>query len=302
MTKSFKSGFVAVMGRPNVGKSSLVNRMVGEKVAIVSPKPQTTRNRISAILTTENYQVVFEDTPGMHKPRSPLARFMQKSWESAASGTDVALAVIDGSDGLTPADLDVLRNLQKLDCPVFVAVNKTDDAKPERVMPALSALSELGFLAEIIPVSARTGENVPLLLEKLISALPEGEKYYPDGELTDKSERFMASEIVREKVLQLFQQEIPHGVGVTVEKFYFDSEKNLHEIDAVIVCEKASHKPMLIGKGGAALKKVGSLARPELERLTGTKVYLTLWVKVKEGWRDSDNLLRQLGYDSKRDL
>lgn len=300
--KKFKSGFVAVLGRSNVGKSTLVNRLVGEKVAIVSPKPQTTRNKIAAILTTEDYQIIFEDTPGMHKAKSALSKFMKKSWEAASAETDIIVVVIDGALGLTDSDLAVINGLESKKCPVIAVVNKIDEAKPDTVMPALAELSKLPFLTDIIPMSAKTGENKELLLNKILSLLPEGTPYYGKEELTDKSERFMVSEIIREKVLLYFQQEIPHGVNVSIEKFTLNEEKDLFEIDAVLMCEKASHKPMLIGKGGASLKKIGSTARPEIEKLLGKQVYLTTWVKVKEDWRESDNLLRQMGYDNKKDI
>ena len=185
---------------------------------------------------------------------------------------------------------------------MIAVVNKIDEAKPDTVMPALAELSKLPFLTDIIPMSAKTGENKELLLNKILSLLPEGTPYYGKEELTDKSERFMVSEIIREKVLLYFQQEIPHGVNVSIEKFTLNEEKDLFEIDAVLMCEKASHKPMLIGKGGASLKKIGSTARPEIEKLLGKQVYLTTWVKVKEDWRESDNLLRQMVYDNKKDI
>ncbi len=300
--KKFRSGFVAVLGRPNVGKSTLVNRLAGEKIAIVTPKPQTTRNKIAAVITTDSYQLILEDTPGQHPPKTALSRFMQRGWESAAADADAAVLVIDGERGVTAGDRHIIGDLQKKSYPIIAVVNKCDRAGKESVFPALSALAEQGIFKEVLPVSAKTGENCELLLQKLVSFLPEGQKYYPDDEITDKSERFLASEIVREKVLLYYQQEIPHGIVVTIEKFSEDSERGLIEIDAVLVCEKASHKPILIGKDGLALKKIGSSARPALEKLLGKKVYLTMWVKVKEDWRDSDVQLRRLGYDSKKDV
>lgn len=295
--KGFKSGFAAIIGRANVGKSTLLNRLIGEKVSIVSPKPQTTRNKIAGILTTEDYQIVFEDTPGIHSARTALARYMQKSWESAYGATDVIIAVLDGKQGVTERDLKILERFSDGKIPLIAAVNKTDIGTKEQVVPALSVLNGLPYLREVLPISARTGENVDLLLEKAVSFLKEGQKYFDEDEYTDQSVRFMAAEIIREKILLHFDQEVPHGIGVVIDKFEQDEVRGVCEIYATIVCEKASHKPILLGKQGSAIRKIGEAARRDLEQLVGTRVYLNTWVKVKEDWRESDNVIRQLGYD-----
>ena len=300
MKEGFKSGFAVLLGRPNVGKSTLLNRLVGQKVAICSPKPQTTRNKIAGIVTREDFQVVFEDTPGIFEGKNALSRYMQKNREAATKDTDAVVLVLDGSEGLTRADREILARFSESKVPVIAAVNKSDAARAEVMAPLLAELSSLGFLREILPVSARTGENVEILLQKIAGLLPEGMPFYGEDEVTDKPMRFLAAEVIREKILLHFDQEIPHGVCVEIEKFAFDPERNLTEIGAVIVCEKASHKPILIGKGGLALKKIGQSARAELEKMLDGKVFLTLFVKVKEAWRDSDVLMNQLGFDPKK--
>ena len=295
--KGFQSGFAAIIGRPNVGKSTLLNRLIGEKVSIVSPKPQTTRNRIAGILTTENYQIIFEDTPGIHSAKTALSRYMQRSWESAFDATDVVIVVIDGKTGVTDRDMRILSRFSDGKIPVIAAVNKTDIGSREEVVPALAALGELPYLREVLPISAKTGENVDILLQKAVSFLKEGEKYYAEDEYTDRSVRFMASEIIREKILLYFNQEVPHGIGVVIDKFEYDEARGLYEVYATIVCERQSHKPILLGKQGAAIRKIGEAARRDIEELVGAKVYLNTWIKVKEDWRESDNVIRQLGYD-----
>lgn len=296
MENAFKSGFVTIIGKPNVGKSTFLNSILGEKVSIVSPKPQTTRNRIRGILTGEDYQIVFQDTPGLLKRTNKLAEFMQRSIELAHSDSDVILFLIDALKGIGPDEAELLEKYRER--PLIVLVNKTDEAKPEQVMPVLKYLSEKG-IENVFPVSALTGKNVDLVKAKIIELLPEGEMYYPEDMVTDRSDRFMAAEIIREKTLLLYEQEIPHGIGVSISKYNYNEAKNLMEIDAEIFCEKDSHKAIIIGKQGAGLKRVGSDARRELENLLGTKVFLTLWVKVKEKWRDDDLVLNELGYGKK---
>jgi len=296
--KQFKSGFVAILGRPNAGKSTLVNKLMGEKVSIVSPKPQTTRNKISAILTGTGYQIIFEDTPGTIKSSSKLSQYMQKSIESAGAGTDVVIVMIDACKGLTNDDTALLEKYNDKDIKLLCLVNKTDEAKPEQVMPILKYLSQKNF-KEVIPISAKTGENVDIVLKKIVEMLPQGEKYYPEDMLTDKTERFMAAEIIREKMLYLYQQEIPHGIGINITKYHFNEEKDITEIDAEIFCEKEGHKAIIIGKNGEGLKRAGAKARMDLQKMTGGKVFLSLWVKVKKDWRDSDFLLNELGYNKK---
>ena len=294
MSKKFRSGFVAILGRPNVGKSSIMNRFVGEKVAIVSNHPQTTRNKLLGVATGEDWQIVFVDTPGLHKPRTKLGEFMMKSAEDAREGVDAVLAVVDGQR-IGDGDRAVLKDVAQMKCPKFLAVNKIDIVTPEKLMPQLATLNDCGF-DTIASVSARTGENIDELLHLLIDAMPEGPKYFPDDMITDQPERVMCAEIIREKALRNLRDEIPHGVGVEMMQIKKVSP-TLTEIHADIYCERASHKSIIIGKQGAMLSKIGSEARTDIEHLLGTKVMLKLWVKVREGWRNRESDLRSLGYE-----
>ena len=292
--KKFRSGFVAILGRPNVGKSSIMNRIVGEKVAIVSNHPQTTRSKLLGVATGEDWQIVFVDTPGLHKPRTKLGEYMMKSASDAREGVDAVLAVVDGQR-IGGGDKAVLEDIQGMRCPRFLAVNKIDIVTPEKLMPQLAELNEFKF-DQIFSVSARTGENVDLLLEKLIEAMPEGPKYFPDDMITDQPERVMCAEIIREKALHNLRDEIPHGVGVEMLQIK-KVGPNLTEIHANVYCERDSHKSIIIGKQGAMLQKIGSAARTDIERLLGTKVMLKLWVKVRLDWRNRAGDLRTLGYE-----
>ena len=294
MSKKFRSGFVAILGRPNVGKSSLMNRFVGEKVAIVSNHPQTTRNKLLGVATGEDWQIVFVDTPGLHKPRTKLGEFMMKSASDAREGVDAVLAVVDGQR-IGDGDRAVLEDVFQMKCPKFLAVNKIDVVTPEKLMPQLATLNDCNF-DTIVSCSARTGENVDQLLKMLIEAMPEGPKYFPDDMITDQPERVMCAEIIREKALRNLRDEIPHGVGVEMMQIKKVSP-TLTEIHADIYCERASHKSIIIGKQGAMLSKIGSEARADIEHLMGTKVMLKLWVKVRENWRNRDSDLRSLGYE-----
>ena len=292
--KKFRSGFVAILGRPNVGKSSIMNRIVGEKVAIVSNHPQTTRNKLLGVATGPDWQLVFVDTPGLHKPRTKLGEYMMKSASDAREGVDAVLAVVDGQR-IGGGDKAVLTDIQSMNCPRFLAVNKIDIVPPEKLMPQLAELNEFHF-DQIFSVSARTGENIDLLTQKLIEAMPEGPKYFPDDMITDQPERVMCAEIIREKALNNLRDEIPHGVGVEMLQIKKVSD-NLTEIHANVYCEKESHKSIIIGKQGAMLGKIGSQARVDIERLLGTKVMLKLWVKVRLDWRNRAGDLRTLGYE-----
>ncbi len=294
MSKKFRSGFVAILGRPNVGKSSLMNRFVGEKVAIVSNHPQTTRNKLLGVATGEDWQIVFVDTPGLHKPRTKLGEFMMKSAADAREGVDAVLAVVDGQR-IGDGDRAVLADVAQMKCPKFLAVNKIDIVTPEKLMPQLATLNDCNF-DTIVSCSARTGQNVDDLLKLLIEAMPEGPKYFPDDMITDQPERVMCAEIIREKALRNLRDEIPHGVGVEMMQIKKVSN-NLTEIHADIYCERASHKSIIIGKQGAMLSKIGTEARADIEHLMGTKVMLKLWVKVRENWRNRDSDLRSLGYE-----
>ena len=292
--KKFRSGFVAILGRPNVGKSSIMNRIVGEKVAIVSNHPQTTRNKLLGVATGPDWQLVFVDTPGLHKPRTKLGEYMMKSASDAREGVDAVLAVVDGQR-IGGGDRAVLSDIQSMNCPRFLAVNKIDIVPPEKLMPQLAELNEFHF-DQIFSVSARTGENIDLLTRKLIEAMPEGPKYFPDDMITDQPERVMCAEIIREKALNNLRDEIPHGVGVEMLQIKKLSD-NLTEIHANVYCEKESHKSIIIGKQGAMLGRIGSQARVDIERLLGTKVMLKLWVKVRLDWRNRAGDLRTLGYE-----
>ena len=292
--KKFRSGFVAILGRPNVGKSSIMNRIVGEKVAIVSNHPQTTRNKLLGVSTGPDWQIVFVDTPGLHKPRTKLGEYMMKSASDAREGVDAVLAVVDGQR-IGGGDRAVLSDIQSMNCPRFLAVNKIDIVPPEKLMPQLAELNEFHF-DQIFSVSARTGENIDLLTQKLIEAMPEGPKYFPDDMITDQPERVMCAEIIREKALNNLRDEIPHGVGVEMLQIKKLSD-NLTEIHANVYCEKESHKSIIIGKQGAMLGRIGSQARVDIERLLGTKVMLKLWVKVRLDWRNRAGDLRTLGYE-----
>ena len=292
--KKFRSGFVAILGRPNVGKSSIMNRIVGEKVAIVSNHPQTTRNKLLGVATGPDWQLVFVDTPGLHKPRTKLGEYMMKSASDAREGVDAVLAVVDGQR-IGGGDKAVLSDIQSMNCPRFLAVNKIDIVPPEKLMPQLAELNEFHF-DQIFSVSARTGENIDLLTRKLIEAMPEGPKYFPDDMITDQPERVMCAEIIREKALNNLRDEIPHGVGVEMLQIKKVSD-NLTEIYANVYCEKESHKSIIIGKQGAMLGRIGSQARVDIERLLGTKVMLKLWVKVRLDWRNRAGDLRTLGYE-----
>ena len=289
----FRSGFVAIMGRPNVGKSSIMNYFIGEKVAIVSDHPQTTRSKLLGVATRPDWQIVFVDTPGLHKPRTKLGQYMMKTAEEAKDGVDAVLAVVDGQF-IGDGDREILAELAKMKCPKFLAVNKIDVANPEKLMPQLATLNGCGF-DEIVSVSARRGDNMDLLLKLLSDAMPEGPKYFPDDMMTDQPERILCAEIIREKALLNLRDEVPHGIGVDMLKIE-KVRDGLTEIHADIYCERASHKSIVIGKQGAMLKKIGTEARADIEKLMGTKVILRLWVKVREGWRDRASDLRALGY------
>lgn len=292
--KAFHSGFVAIMGRPNVGKSSIMNRFVGEKVAIVSNRPQTTRNKIMGVVSRPDWQIVFVDTPGLHKPRTKLGKYMMKSAEEAKEGVDAVLAVVD-AQLIGPGDRAVLNDLADMKCPRILAVNKIDLTTPEKLMPQLQRLNDLGF-DQIVPVSARTGQNMDELLQVLREAMPEGPRYFPEDMITDQPERVVCAEIIREKALINLREEIPHGVGVEMLSIKKLSD-NLTEIHANLYCERAAHKSIIIGKQGSMLQKIGSQARVDIERLLGGKVMLKLWVKVREDWRNRADDLRTLGYD-----
>ena len=295
-----KCGTVAVVGRANAGKSTLVNALVGEKVSIVSPKPQTTRDRIYGVLTTDEYQIVFEDTPGVYKAAGLLNSRMQKTVERTARDTDLILFVLDGHDGLKDDDLNLLAKYAKIGAPLIVALTKTDIMQKEALPEELVAVSAVWGVSEVVPVSARKRRNVNELLTVILGYLQESEYVFNPEAVSDKSEKFMIAEIMREKILVGYDKEIPHGVAVTVNKFGKRPD-GIYDVDLDIICEKTNHKAILIGKGGKALKETSTIAREAMERFLGAKVFLKTYVKVKENWRDNDALLRDYGYGANND-
>lgn len=295
-----KCGTVAVVGRANAGKSTLVNALVGEKVSIVSPKPQTTRDRIYGVLTTDEYQIVFEDTPGVYKAAGLLNSRMQKTVERTARDTDLILFVLDGHDGLKDDDLNLLAKYAKIGAPLIVALTKTDIMQKEALPEELVAVSAVEGVSEVVPVSARKRRNVNELLTVILGYLQESEYVFNPEAVSDKSEKFMIAEIMREKILVGYDKEIPHGVAVTVNKFGKRPD-GIYDVDLDIICEKTNHKAILIGKGGKALKETSTIAREAMERFLGAKVFLKTYVKVKENWRDNDALLKDYGYGANND-
>ena len=289
-----KSGVVAVVGRANAGKSTLINVMVGEKVAIVSPKPQTTRDLILGVLNTEDYQIAFVDTPGIYKADNLLNSVMQKRALDSCTDVDLVLFVLDAHEGLSDTDKTLVKKFTSLKVPTVLALTKID------IMPESLLISELKELSsenvDIVPVSARKNRNVKELLKVLVDKLPSGEKLYSEDIISNKSEKFMISEIMREKILLKFDKEIPHGIAIIINKFATRPDGKVVEVNLDIVCEKSNHKAILIGKGGKAIKEVSSFARTDMEKFLGKKVFLTTYVKVKEDWRNSASLLKELGY------
>lgn len=291
----FKSGFVTIIGRPNVGKSTLLNKIMNEKLSIVSSKPQTTRNNIQTILTGEDYQIVFVDTPGIHKPRHKLGEYMVKAAEDAFKEVDLVLFLTTPEENPGKGDMYILEQLKNINVPVFLIVNKIDENTQDRVAQTLKNYTEQINFKECIPISAMNGKNVDTLIHLMKSYLPEGPKYYPEDMITDQKERFIVAEIVREKALRLLSEEVPHGIAVdiiTMKK----KDNGSYEINLDMLCEKDSHKGIIIGKNGAMLKKISQYAREDIEKFLGCKVNLKVWVKVKKDWRDSNSLLKELGY------
>ncbi len=288
-----RSGIIAVIGRANAGKSTLVNVLVGEKVAIVSPKPQTTRNAIMGVLTKENYQLVFVDTPGLYKSANKLTDIMMKSTEDAAKDVDFILYVHDGHGGISDTDVELMKKYVCGKIPSAIAYTKIDIMPKENIAGDVKKLYENGIRADVFPVSARKGTNIKKLEKFLADSMPEGEKIIAEDLVSDKSEKFMLAEIMREKILLKFDDEIPHGIAVIVNKFE-RGENGVYEVNLDIVCEKANHKSILIGKGGRAIKEVSSFARESMEKFLGAKVFLTTYVRVEEDWRNKLNLIRDM--------
>lgn len=291
----FKSGFVTIIGRPNVGKSTLTNYIIGEKFSIVSSKPQTTRNNIQTILNEKDSQIVFVDTPGLHKPRHKLGEYMVKIAIDAIGEVDVVLFITTAEGEINAMDRHILEQLKEVNVPKFLLVNKIDEVQGEMVAKTIKEYSEKYDFDEIIPISALKGKNVDIILDEIKKRLKEGPKYYPDDMVTDKQERFIVMEIIREKALRLLDKEVPHGTAVEIMSMK-QNDKGIYHIEATMFCEKASHKGIIIGKNGSTLKKISQYAREDIEKLLGEKVYLRIFVKVKEDWRDNNTLLKELGY------
>jgi len=293
--KIFKSGFVTIIGRPNVGKSTLMNNLVGEKLAIVSDKPQTTRNRITGIMNAPGAQVVFIDTPGIHRHKGLLNEFMVKTARDACSEVDLILFMVEAGKSPSEEDIDILEFLKGLGTKVFLVINKVDIVKKETVLPLIGQYTAMHGFEEIIPVSALKSENVENLKAAIVGCMPEGPMYYPEDELTDQPERFIVAEIIREKIFRLTQHEVPYSTAVMVEEM--KDKGDIVFIRAVVYVEKDSQKGIIIGQGGQMLKKLGTLSRRDIEKLLGIKSYLDIWVKVKKDWREKPGALGEMGYN-----
>lgn len=299
MKKEFKSGFVTLVGRPNVGKSTLMNQLIGQKIAITSNKPQTTRNRIQTVLTKEEGQIIFIDTPGIHTPNHKLGEYMVQTAEKTLKEVDVILWLVEPDKYIGKGDRYILNQLEKVKTPVILIINKMDTLPREELLEVISVYKDAYEFKEIIPISALNGENTESLEDVLFKYLPEGPQFFPEDMITDQPERQLVAELIREKALRLLSQEIPHGIAVVIDRMKERKDGRIIDIDATIICEKESHKRIIIGKQGSMLKKIGSLSREEIEGLLGTKVFMQLWIKIKKDWRDSDFLLQNFGFDKR---
>ena len=291
-----KSGYIAVIGRANAGKSTLINVMVGEKVSIVSPKPQTTRDRILGVLTEEDYQIVFVDTPGIYKARNALTDMMMRTVETSAKSVDYLLYVVDGHDGISDEDFALMKKYKELGLPMAVAYTKIDIMPKDNIPLDMAKFADSGLDIDVFPISARKGKNIRALKAFLVEQMPEGDKLFSEDIVSDKSEKFMLAEIMREKILLKFDKEIPHGIAIVINHFVLQ-DNGVYDVNLDIVCERANHKAILIGKQGRAIKEVSSFARQDMEKFLGAKVFLTTYVKVKEDWRERPNLMREYGYE-----
>lgn len=294
MEKQYKAGFAALIGRPNVGKSTLMNRMIGQKIAITSNKPQTTRNRIQTVYTSDEGQIVFLDTPGIHKAKNKLGNYMVTVAEHTIRDVDVVLWIVEPTTYIGAGEQHIIEVLKKCKTPVILVINKVDTVKKEEVLLFIDAYRKEMDFEEIVPVSALKGDNVQVLLSCIMKYLPYGPAFYDEDTITDQPERQIVAELIREKALRCLEDEIPHGIAVSIEQM--KERKNLIDIEATIICERDSHKGIIIGKSGSMLKKIGSRAREDIEKMLECKVNLQLWVKVKKDWRDSDFLLKNFGY------
>lgn len=299
MNADFKSGFAAIIGRPNVGKSTLMNHLIGQKIAITSRKPQTTRNKIQTVYTDERGQVVFLDTPGIHKAKNKLGEYMVNVAQRTFKDADVILWLVEPTNFIGAGERHIAEQLKLCKLPVILVINKVDTVKKSEVAGFIKSYRNICNFAEIVPVSALRSQNLDTLLECIFKYLPYGPQFYDEDTVTDQPQRQIVAEMIREKALRTLDEEIPHGIAVTIDRMKERSQGNLVDIDATIICERDSHKGIIIGKQGAMLKKIGSAARFEIEKMLDMKVNLKLWVKVKKDWRDSDYLIKNFGYDKK---
>ncbi len=291
----FKSGFVSIIGMPNVGKSTLLNTIAGQKIAIISDKPQTTRNKILAIYTNKDEQIIFTDTPGIHKPHNKLGEVMVKSANDSMSDVDAILFCVDATKPICQTERDIAKSIEKTKAPCILVINKIDMIKKDLLLPLIAEYSNLHEFSSIVPISAKTGDGLEILLNNIRQFIPEGPKFYYDDMVTDQPEKQIAAEIIREKLLWLLDKEVPHGIAIEIERM--KENKNVTAINASIYCEKASHKGIIIGKNGEMLKKIGTLAREDIEKMLDKKVYLELWVKVKNDWRNNNSLIKNFGFE-----
>ena len=302
MENNFKSGFISIVGRTNVGKSTLLNALVGQKISIVSNRPQTTRNKIRMVRTSDTSQMVFIDTPGFHKPKTKLSDFMVEAAQSSINGVDLIILMVEEDLDIGKGDLMLLEKVREENTPVILVINKIDKVVRDNVLVKIKLFEKYDFIREIVPISAMKKENINELIDVIEKYLPYGPKYFPEDMVTDRSERFIVSEIVREKLLYLLKEEIPHGIAVEVMKMKKRESKPIYDIDVNIYTERENHKKIIIGKKGDKLKRVGMLSRKDIEDMLESKVNLKLWVKVKDEWRDKDKLLNELGYNKKEEL
>lgn len=300
MIENYKSGFVTLIGRPNVGKSTLMNKLIGQKIAITSKKPQTTRNRIQTVYTSEKGQIVFVDTPGIHKAKSKLGEYMVNTAERTVNEVDVILWLVEPSNFIGAGEQHIIEKLNKTKTPVILVMNKIDTVKKEELIQYVDTYRKVYDFAEVVPLSAKNGENIEILLELVFKYLPYGPQFYDEDTITDQPMRQIVAELIREKALHALDEEVPHGIAVSIDKMK-DRNQKITDIEATIICDKDSHKGIIIGKQGAMLKKIGTNARFEIEKMLEKQVNLQLWVKVKKEWRDSDFLLKNFGYNDKEE-
>lgn len=294
--KEFKSGFISIIGRPNVGKSTFINRVIGQKIAIMSDKPQTTRNKVQGVLTTNQGQFIFIDTPGIHKPKHKLGDFMMKVAQNTLKEVDVILFMVNAEEGYGRGEEFILEKFQNIKTPIFLIINKIDRIHPDKLLTVIDSYKEKYDFAEIVPISALEGNNVDHLLDVIMKYLPEGPQYYPADQVTDHPERFIITELIREKALHLTREEVPHSLAVVMEKLERQEDKEMIHVMATIIVERDSQKGIVIGKQGKMLKEIGKRARVDIENLLGSKVFLELWVKVQKDWRNKASQLRDYGF------